>query len=306
MYSMKRFIYQAALFGLVTGAQLVALNLWIGQALGGEEALKHRRVFESATPVTHMVLGNSKVVHGIDPRFLDGPRRDVHNLGFNGASPLYYARWYQAYRKRHPAPRWVLMEADWFLYRPVMWRRLEHDSEFLPPDVLSDLLKMPDTSFTILAYNRFPLLKHRETLVRRVFAERKPREVDMAGYYKGYVPLRGSTDNDSRAYQVADDPNYEAAFRNLVKSLLADGVRVVFVQAPEYLPLAKEHPAENGRLAALAAAHGVPMLNYNTERRSAINEDRSLFCDWSHLNEAGSRQFSERLSRDLTTLGLMP
>lgn len=44
------------------------------------------------------------------------------------------------------------------------------------------------------------------------------------------------------------------------------------------------------------------ILNNNLEYISKINYDETLFSDWGHMNEKGSKVFSKQLTNDLKRL----
>lgn len=300
----SRFLQRAALFCLTLLLLLMGVDASIGLATTRYEELKYRALFDREARHAHIVIGNSHAMHGIDPRQIEAPGFSLYNFAFSGGNPLFFERWYKLYRAYQPAPKVVLLSADWFIFKPVLTRRFEHDAEYMPPAELAHLILDPLISVRTLLANRFPLIKEREPLARALIGEEPPTRVVVEAYHKGYAPYHVRRWGHQYPYKARDSRYYQAAFVRLLDLLAAEGARVVFVQVPEYLPDAGEHPVENARLEAIAAARGIPFLNYNAERKSAFNYDRSLFTDWGHMNERGSARFGPVLRDDLQALRL--
>lgn len=252
----------------------------------------------------NVILGASTALGGIHPRYLEDARFGIYNFAYSGGNATFFRHWYRLFRQTHAAPALVLYATDWSMFQAhFLERTLEADAEYLPWPVFSGLFGEPDASPSRLIMNRLSLVKNRAQLKNLLFWQ-EPWPTP-ALYYKGFC-----TYDTPGAYQPGHRPSATvdthlmADFQALLDTLKADGTRVVFVQPPNYTPDAGEHPEAQARLAAIARARAIPYLNYNGDRRSALNTDRGLYQDWLHLNLEGAERFSRLLRQDLDHLGV--
>ena len=121
-------------------------------------------------------------------------------------------------------------------------------------------------------------------------------------FYMGYIPWEADF-NGHHAGTAGTHPFQEEkdAFIRLLDQFQADGIPVVFVMAPEYLPgrTAPQFDELTDEITAVATAKGIPFLNYNRELASDINSDHTYYSDWGHLNNRGAQRFSRKLYEDL-------
>jgi hypothetical protein len=124
----------------------------------------------------------------------------------------------------------------------------------------------------------------------------------LSSFYKGFVPW---VSDFGGHFAGTANTNYkseeEAALISLLAQFKADGIPVVFVMAPEYLPGrdAPQFERMTEILSEIAKERDIPFLNYNTDRKSEINEDYTCYSDWGHLSEKGAHIFSKKLYEDL-------
>lgn len=219
------------------------------------------------------------------------------NFAVRGANPSYQLQLYRAFRRYHPRPKEVLLEATWVSFLPVLGRRFENDSAHFPVDLFFSELLKPSSWKGMLLRSRFAGL----TNARGILGARLSPSPTGQRFYKGYVP------HESRRFNPAlragkptrPDARLRADFVALLTQWRAEGVRVIAYQPPQYLPLVGVRTAYARDVQETAIAHGAIYLDYNGERRSRLNSDRGRFVDWSHLNERGSREFSEMLAIDV-------
>jgi hypothetical protein len=176
---------------------------------------------------------------------------------------------------------------------------------------------------------RFPVLSSRERFIELILPEPKEereqgefmlerrergqKEAAAARYgarercrldlfYKGFAPY----ENEFHGHHagVAGTTFFEAeftAFVNLVGQFQSEGIPVIFVMAPEFLP-GRDAPQFDEMLEMIervAREKNIPFLNYNTALVSEINSDHTLYSDWGHLNTAGAHVYSRKLYEDL-------
>lgn len=309
---MNAFLLQSVSFLLVTAAVLGMAEAVTRASVDSAPERRYQAMFQPGA-YQHIVIGSSHSVGGIKPSRLESPEAPLYNFSARGAGTDYLVPWYRAYRRYNPAPATLIYAVDWFMfYDRRMSHRFEQDSEYFPADLIGSMFAWPGVAWDTFLMNRFALLKQREAFQAWLFRqpEANLHGYDPSGYDKGYTPFRGS--GFLTGYNTLATPN--TPFRedlvsqldDFVRGLKADGVQVIMVQVPEYLPVQADRSRGNQRLAAIATRHGVPFLNYNGALKGPINQDQAMYIDWGHLNEAGSLAFTTRLKADLATRGLYP
>jgi hypothetical protein len=300
--------FQLVVFLALSLAFAVGLELWAATSSRDAIARKYDQVFHGPTGFNALILGSSQAAHGVDPWVLDGPGLHWFNYAYNGSGPVFQRAWYDIYRQTHKPPDVVLVAADWFMLSPTLERRIEHDSEYLPWSVFAGLLVDGRRSPTLLLADRLAIIKGRERLQQRLALIRQPAQFEpiLGHYHDGFVPLaRGPGLVFGPAFRADDvEPAAAADFRALLVTFASERVRVVLLREPEYAPLAGNHKNDARRTLHQIGNPALPLLDYNTALAGPLNQDATAFADWAHLNERGSRLFSQTLARDLADLDL--
>lgn len=297
----RRFLLRLGCFLAVTVGLFVALELAMRAWVAGDiYAIKYASAFRPAPPERMLVLGASPALQGIHPRYLEEAGLSVYNFAYSGGNPAFFRAWYAIYRQHNPAPRRVVYATDWFMFRRgFLGRSIASDAEFLPLGAYVQLFAKPGISWASLTMNRLALIKHRVRLKNLLFLQTSD---DLASaHYKGCVTHTGRYQGKN-PMSAETDPGMIAEFDALLDTFAADGVEVIFVQPPSYLPDTGEHPDDQARLAAIARTRGIPLLNYNGDRASAFNRERKNFNNWVHPSRIGAERFSRRLAQDLRPL----
>ncbi|MCL2773698.1 MAG: hypothetical protein FWD71_10150 [Oscillospiraceae bacterium] len=124
-------------------------------------------------------------------------------------------------------------------------------------------------------------------------------------FYKGYVPYQADYDGKSAGvvkttfYQKEEDD-----FISLIDEFQSEGIPLVFIMTPEYLP-GRDAPQFDDMLKIInqiATEKNIPFLNYNTDLVSDINYDYTNYSDWGHLDDKGAHLFSQKLYNDLNPI----
>lgn len=255
---------------------------------------KYRDLFHPSEIADLVILGTSHSEAGINPRYLEGGGIRVYNFSFSGANPVFYHQWFKdIFRMYYPKPKIMLFAVDWFLFDDeILRRKFEHDSEYFPLEALIQSALNPELSLKRLFQNRFSTFKSHISTVNLFLSK---QTVD--GYYKGYYPYYIRTTD-----QPVHRPNSNRqinAFFDLLDLIQEDGIKIIFVQMPEYAPETQINRNNIQFLHEIANQRDIPFLDYNQDRISAINHETSYFLDWGHLNTLGSRMFSQLLKDDL-------
>jgi len=262
-----------------------------------------------------VIFGTSFANFGINPKYLEPLGYRVYNFAAPAATPPYYLEWYdKIFRKYYDKPKVILLQADWFMFSGWRTRKFEDDSEYFPPGVFWECLASGRYDRWRLVIRRYSMLKLRDEWENW---ERGRAEMSRSflGFERGYVPLFSTPDS---AEDLASIPwqqsEFEAAelsgdFETLLDEFKKDGITVILVQAPHYLPAIEANAVirdalldQNRRIAEIARRRGLVFLDYNGSGISEINSDYRLFSRTHHLNDEGARQFSMRLEQDLARI----
>ena len=119
-------------------------------------------------------------------------------------------------------------------------------------------------------------------------------------YYKGYIPWDVAFAGGTTTVGCVHNRGEWRKFEKLLDQFEEDGIRIIFVECPEYTGWqSTDRVVHNEELAELAEARGIPFLNYNDELASELNDNNKNYSDWGHLSKRGSTAFSKMLAEDL-------
>ncbi|MBO6052390.1 MAG: hypothetical protein J6Q17_01505 [Clostridia bacterium] len=119
-------------------------------------------------------------------------------------------------------------------------------------------------------------------------------------YYKGFIPWDVSFAGGTTTVGCIHNRREWRSFESLLDQFEADGIKLIFVECPEYSGWkSSDRKLHNHELDEVAEARGIPFLNYNDELASDLNDDNRNYSDWGHLSKRGSTAFSKMLAEDL-------
>jgi hypothetical protein len=300
---MRIFPKKGILFLSILCVILIWLNRWMDWELNPHYPLQYNEVFRPQVKADVIILGASHATHGINPFYLEEDGYRIYNFSLNGAGPLFNLTWYEKiFRRHYPKPRYVIYAVHWIMFDDqLLKRRFEQDSRYFPLSYLLKELKEFKAAKGLLL-NRFALFRERKHLAGRLFQKTFREPYLPSKYYNGFIPFeRKATLEGQEKIDPKNSPIQIQAFEELLDAFERDGVKVVFVHVPGYLPGRGDSSISEGMdlLYQIAHARKIPFLDYETDRISAINTDKTLFSDAAHLNEKGSRYFSNLLRKDI-------
>ncbi len=295
--------------GLFVGVLVLILMLmdtWMDRELYPHYPLQYEEVFSPRVKADVVILGASHATHGINPRHLETDNLRVFNFALNGAGPRFYWEWYQKiFSRYYPKPRCIIYAVHWIMFDDqLLKRKFEMDSKYFPPHFFLKIFWNVESGRSLLL-NRFAFIRERKQLAGRLFGKRYRDVYPVQKYYRGFIPFETKRNLNNIDPVVPCNKETEMnAFERLLDAFEKDGIRVIFVQVPGYLPgrQGSEFSETTRLLHQIAQRRQIPFLDYETEKVSAINTDQTLFSDWAHLNEKGSEAFSKMLARDLNLL----
>jgi hypothetical protein len=297
------FLKKGGLFLCILLLILIFMNHWMDRELYPHYPLQYDEVFSPKVNADVVILGASHATHGINPRYLESDHLKVFNFALNGAGPLFYLEWYQKIFRRYYRKPWCIIYAvHWAMFDgQLLKRRLEMDSKYFPTPFLLRQFRNLKTLKTLLM-NRVAFIRERRQLPGRLFGKKVRPVYPVSQYYRGFIPFEMKKNLDKGDIVKARNSRDEiSAFERLLDEFEKGGIKVIFVEIPGYLPGRELANVSEGMhlLHEMAEKRRIPFLDYETERVSTINTDRTLFSDWAHLNRKGSEAFSKLLNKDL-------
>jgi len=298
------------LFTLLLIVILGLMNLWMDKETYPHFPLQYDEAFHPKVKADVIIMGASHATHGVHPGYLEIDHLKVFNFAFNGASPLFNLNWFQkVFKPNYPRPSCVIYGVHWVMFDgQFLQRKFEQDSKYFPFQFF--LQEFRDLrSLGTLLLNRFAFIRERRQILPRLFKKKRQEEVyPVSRYYQGYIPFE--TRRDLEKKDLANpriDPDQLKAFEALLSEFERDGIRVIFVEIPDYIPGRDSSTMERNMdlIQKIAKERSIPFLNYETERVTEINYNRDYYVDWAHLNGKGSEAFSKLLRDDFETQGLL-
>jgi hypothetical protein len=296
------------LFGLILVVLLFLMDRWMDREFYPHYPLQYDEVFHPKVNANVIILGASHATHGINPKHLESEGSRIYNFAMNGASSSFTLNWYKKIFQRHyKKPSHILYGVHWTMFdSQLLTRRLEQDSKYFPFSFFVEEMGNPKTLKALLL-NRFSLIRERKQLLSRVVQlfKEKHREVYIkSAYYQGFIPFETKRNLNAEAVDPKVEQAQFNAFEELLNEFEREGIKVIFVQVPEYLyGIDSSTLSKNTNLLKkIAEERKIPFLNYETERRTAINTNRDFFSDAAHLNGKGSEAFTKLLKHDLNGL----
>ncbi len=300
---MRPLAKKLVLFAAILVVILFAMDRWLDRESSPHSRLQYDEVFHPKMVPDLMIIGASHATHGINPKYLERDGLKVYNFALNGAGPSFNLKWYKTIFKRyHPKPSYVIYGVHWIMFDPEkLLRSLDQDSHYFPLSFFIEQMRDFGTLKSLLL-NRFAFTRERRQIVPRLVRKRDPEVYPKAKFYKGFIPFNTKRDLKTKDLVVIrKSPVQIGAFEELLDAFEKDGIKVIFVQIPSYIPARDVPNLTEGTevLKRLAAQRAIPFLDYDTERITAINYNPEFFADWAHLNEKGSDAFSKLLRKDL-------
>lgn len=263
---------------------------------GATYILKYRDVFKKNNKADIFILGNSHAAHGIIPSYMELSGHITYNYAFNGAGPSFNYDLYRVYLKKYQnKPKLVIYAVNWFMFDSKwMFRKISQDYKFMP---WVDVMQFPPRFYERL------LLAHEDDTLNKLF-KRDISKLKISDYANGFTPFEQLYKSTTKIIQTKTVPEEIDNFIDFINMIKQNGIQLILIETPEYSPDVKcdAIPANKNILRSIAKSNHIEFLDYNQERETDINYNRSCFSDWGHLNYLGAKLFSEMLSKDINQL----
>lgn len=309
---MKKFIITSLAFFIVMIIPFSIINLFQSHYNTTPEFYKFQydAVQKRSNYFEGIIIGSSRSVCAIRPSILDSSGITFYNYSLPAANPKFYYQWYNnVYRNNHPAPYYCIIGFNWYLFDShILSRRFEQDAEFFSHFLfLKTLLETNDFNKKDVLVNRYPVIKFRKKIVQSLNFQKGNINNPISTYDRGYNSAK-SMYNPKKfltTKQCLIEPCQLICFIKLIQQLLDEKVKIILVMPPEYGFEPEFYKRSRTLLIIneLSKKYRIPVLNFNTELRSYINDDINFFADWQHMNGKGSMVFSRRLAKELCIIG---
>lgn len=302
---MSTFIKSSILFFLVLLGTAMLLNVFQKYFNNSPDYYK-KQYLEANSPKAYnegIILGASHATHSMRPTYLDSSNVHTYNFALNGSNPEYYLNWYnKIYLRSNKKPEYCLYSINYFMFdEQLLWRNFDQDSEYFPFDVYwNEFIFKSNVNKKDLILNRYPIFKYRSQVVSNLI---KKKNIKFYDYDRGYISY--SIPMDSARYSANLNHSVDSfqveCFKTLIKKMVTDSVKIIFIMTPEYGLKADDYSNMESMyiISQIAKNYGIPFLNYNNGYRSNMNMDMDLYNDWGHMNAKGSLLFSKKLAEDL-------
>ena len=216
------------------------MNLWMDKEIYPHFPLQYEEAFHPKVKADVIIMGASHATHGVHPRYLETDHIKVFNFAFNGASPLFNLNWYQegVSSRTIPGPRASSTEyTGSCLTASSSGEGLNRTASTFPLRFFLEEFRDLKTLGTLLL-NRFAFIRERRQIMPRIFKKKREREVyPVSRYYQGYIPFETQRDLDKKDLANPKiDPDQLKAFEELLNLFEREGIKVIFVEIPDYIP----------------------------------------------------------------------
>lgn len=311
-FNMKLFLMRLIIFVITVAILFFCINIFQSRynVSPSQYKLQYEAVNSTSTSFEGVIIGTSHATHSIRPALLADSGVSFYNFALNGANPKFYYNWYkEVFLKSQKKPEYFIIGIDWFMFdNKRLWRNFEQDSEYFTSDLFLKLFFYPNNfSKKDLVVNRFPFLKYRKDIKKSMKGQIGDERFPIESYDRGYITQRLSfNSNDSKSCSVDPEANVDISqvnyFKKLIAEIVSDKIEIIFVMSPEY-NIAPEYYTKMKSLSIvneISKKYEIPILNFNTDLRSSINENIDFFSDCAHMNDKGSKIFSAYLSKELS------
>lgn len=306
-FLLKLLIFLVFLFVLDKSFGALMKNLFFSQSSGKYYRMSYAiNKTESDIVIFGSSRAHTQYIPGIISQKLN---MSCYNAGVTGQGILFASAIQEMMLSRY-APKVMILNIDPALLDmfPKFYGRI---SDLLPrydsyPAKMDKYVKLKNKYETIKLFSA--LYPFNSKILHIVKYSIKPQ-----ADYDGYTPLSevnrvnsyGSKLNLQDFYfndEKALDKNFVECFDNFVYNSINAKVRLVFVLAPFYLPIAGkekvvEYCASLRYMNNVAINYKIPFIDLSEDTTFTLND--SLFNDITHLNHAGAILFSKKLADSL-------
>lgn len=269
--------------------------------------LQYRELVDHEAKANIVIMGSSRSLNGINPRYLDDDCKTFYNFSTGGANKRFFNQWYKTILKKYyPKPDVIILEASNFIFESLL-SSIKGDIAYFPAGMFFDSLIRPD--FPVDFQTIFKEKNKTRFLSDHILFTEKTDKI--GGFFKGYVPsgYRHIVPDTQFVYEVnkkdsfTPSPADVQSFIELLETLHRDEIKVILVDPPvqalEWISVPKKNPW----VTKIAKAKNIAFIDYNSgDKATSFNYNTYNFNDDLHMNNRGSSIFSKKLRKDIEPL----
>ena len=268
---------------------------------------QYETILQSKNYYNGIIFGSSNSAQSIRPKFLHKSGLNFYNYSINGSNPeFHYKRYKLLFKTKKVKPKYCIYGVDFFMFdENWLWRKFEQDVEYFPFSIfVKEFIFNDNISKRDLIFNRFPVLKYRNQISKSLKLVKENSFYNLEDFDSGYISFTGKSLEKTcfkpkLAYNIHSKQIY--FFKKLIKLLIKDKVKTIFVFTPEYGIQQSEYFKMYSLkiIESISKEYSIPILNFNTELRSNVNCNKNYFTDWGHMNHLGAKIFTYNLAKQL-------
>ena len=259
-----------------------------------------------------LIYGSSRAWVHFNPQMIsDSFRVSCYNLGIDGHRFLLQHFRHGVYMNNNRPPHTIIYSID--ISTLSKETELYNYEQFIPYmlfDAGIEKATRPYKGFNTLDF-LLPLFRYsgKKDLIQSVLLKEDDKH---GGRYKGYMARDLTWNGDLRTakenmgnYTIVIDKQIQNKFEGFLKDCKNKGISVILVYSPEYVEgqlFVSNRSEVIKTFSNLAATYNLPWYDYSSH---SISFQQKYFYNASHLNKAGSIQFTKALISDLKKDKLM-
>lgn len=262
-----------------------------------------------------MAIGSSRVWCGYNTYIMDSLLKcDSYDLALVGHNFDFQSIMYDTYRRFNSKPKVILVNTDFLSTLGITSDKGYEREQFFPYIKDNTLISQVKDVKQISLLDRYlPLVRYfgyREEFEEGLESFFGRTTFQDGGMHKGY---RDNNSQWERGDVLPKDtlvftpfsPDVCGTLELFTKHSCEEGIQLVFVKSPVYLPLrdkfANIHQSDSA-FESIANRYDIPILDYYF---SSVCEDTTNFYSPGHLNQKGARAFTIELCHDLDSMGII-
>ena len=260
------------------------------------DQMKYQHIQAHSSDV--MLLGNSKVFHGLRPSYFKN-LGETYNYGYPGAGMKFFTHWYKQFiTPLQQKPHTIILHIDRHSFGSVQKRSFEIDSCYWSISNLTTNLSSSELSASAIILNHFPILSSFEK--KKCFSYKVPRF--KRDYESGFVAF--SKTNKPLTPLVHTpfifDTQAIKNFKQFVKLIRNDNIHLILISLPEYGQ--KTTPVKLAQfLGEFCAKNNTDWHNFNSSDFLSFKENPENFSTSFYLTDTSSHHISRLLADHLQT-----